>query len=124
MLYFIYTKVYIKGGINLFKDRLKELRKKANLTQEELGNQLGVAGNTVCYWEAGESQPPLETIIKLAEIFCVSTDYLFGLENLDKEEKLIKALTEVGIVVNAKDITMADLLNALKIVEMMKGKKE
>lgn len=108
----------------MFNDRLKELRKKANFTQEELGNLLGVAGNTVCYWEAGESQPPLETVIKLAEIFNVSTDYLFGLENLGKEEKLIKALTETGVVVNAKDITMEDLTNALKIVEMMKGKKE
>ena len=107
----------------MFGDRLRKLRKNTNLTQEELGKMLGVAKNTISYWESGDSQPSVETIIEIADIFKVSTDYLFGIENLSKEEKLIKALTEVGVVVNTKDITLEDLTNALKVIEMMKNKK-
>lgn len=40
------------------KNRLKELRIEKGLTQEELGNQLGLANNTISRYETGSNEPP------------------------------------------------------------------
>lgn len=108
----------------MFGDRLKELRKQNDMSQEKLGEYLGVTNNAIYNWEVGKAQPSIESIIKIAELFNVSTDYLFGMEKLDKEEKLIKALTEAGMILNIENITIEDLTNALKVIEMMKNKKD
>ena len=60
------------------------LRKKNGWSQEELAFQLGVSRQSVSKWESGTSIPDLERIIKLSEIFHVSTDYLLK----DAEEQL------------------------------------
>ncbi len=60
-----------------------ELRKLKNITQEELGNALGVSAQAVSKWEAGGS-PDIELIPKLADYFIVTTDYLFGYKNKDR----------------------------------------
>ena len=56
--------------------RLKELRKKADISQAELGKILGVTGQTVLNWESGIYEPKIEHLIKLADFFNVSIDYL------------------------------------------------
>ena len=48
------------------------------MTQAELGALLGKTGATVCDWEKGKSRPDLEELIKLADLFHVTTDYLLG----------------------------------------------
>ena len=58
--------------------RLKELRNKAKLTQDELANDIGVSRSTIAMWETGKSQPDNEAIVKLAHYFRVSTDHLLG----------------------------------------------
>ena len=58
--------------------RLKELRKKSRLTQQQLSNMLGVQRPTYSRYENNERQPDNETLKKLADIFDVSVDYLLG----------------------------------------------
>jgi len=55
---------------------LKELREARKINQKELGEIFGVAQNTISNWENGTREPDNETIIKLAEYFNVSTDFL------------------------------------------------
>lgn len=109
----------------MFGNRLKELRKSKNLSQEKLAEILGASNNAVYNWEVGRSQPPIEIITKLAEYFNVTTDYLLGFskDNLDEIEKLKIALKEAGMMVG-DDLTMEELEKALKIVEMMKDNKK
>ena len=57
---------------------LKELRKKAKLTQEKLATKVGVSRSTIAMYESGASQPDLQMITKLAEILGVSVDFLLG----------------------------------------------
>lgn len=59
-------------------ERIKELRKAANLTQQELGALFGVAKNTVSQYESGRSTPNDEIKIAMANYFNVSMDYLMG----------------------------------------------
>lgn len=63
---------------NLFSVRLKELRLKKGLTQTELGEKVGVKQNTFTNWENGKREPSFENLVKLADFFGVSLDWLFG----------------------------------------------
>lgn len=111
--------------IHLFGDRLKELRKSKNITQEELGEFCGVAKNTISYWENNTTQPTIETITKLAQYFNVTTDYLLGLNQDDasKIEKLRIALKEAGVMVGT-DLSIDELNRVMRIVEMLKDTKK
>ena len=60
----------------IFADKIIQLRKESNWSQEELASQLGVSRQSISKWESGSSLPDLDKIIKLSQIFDVSTDYL------------------------------------------------
>ena len=61
--------------------RIKELRIAHNLTQVEFANKLSVAKQTVSNWENNNIQPSIDMLIKIADYFGVSTDYLLGRSN-------------------------------------------
>ena len=56
--------------------RLRELRNKSGLTQNEIANRLGVSGQTILNWENGIYEPKINQLIQLADLFDVSVDYL------------------------------------------------
>ena len=60
------------------KDILLELRKKNNLTQEELAQKLFVTRQAVSRWESGETIPNAETLKLLSGVFDVSINTLLG----------------------------------------------
>ena len=60
----------------ILADKIIDLRKKAGLSQDELAEQMGVSRQSVSKWEGAQSIPDLNKILKLSEIFGVSTDYL------------------------------------------------
>lgn len=64
----------------LFSKRIKELRIENSLTQKQLAEILFIDRTAVSGWETKNKQPDYETLIKLAKLFNVSTDYLLGLE--------------------------------------------
>lgn len=65
----------------VFKERLKELRSKRGLTQEQLAVSLGIPESTIRRYESVEdSMPRRERLEKIADFFGVSTDYLTGRE--------------------------------------------
>jgi len=63
-----------------FPLRLKELREEKKLTQRELSKLLGFNKTAVSVWEASQSVPNLNAVIKLAAFFSVSVGYLAGTE--------------------------------------------
>ena len=63
------------NNINL-SERIQNLRKEKNLSQEELGEKLEVSRQSVSKWESGLAMPEIEKLIMLSEIFGVTTDYL------------------------------------------------
>ena len=71
----------IENNINKFSERLKELRKEANLSQDELAKAVGLTHTAIGLWEQNKRTPNLDAVIKLAEYFSVSLDYLAGLED-------------------------------------------
>ena len=63
-----------------FHEKLKVLRKKQGLTQQEIAELLGVKRNTYSDWENGKCKPNYEKLEKIADFFGVSLDWLFGRE--------------------------------------------
>lgn len=61
--------------------KIKELRKECGLTQKQLAKLVHKSETAVASWEQGLSEPCVNDIRKLCEIFKVSADYLLGLEN-------------------------------------------
>lgn len=59
-------------------NRLKKLRQGFKLTQEQVGKELGFSRQRYNFYETGNREPDNETLVKLADFFSVSTDYLLG----------------------------------------------
>jgi transcriptional regulator with XRE-family HTH domain len=62
-----------------FSERLKELRLSNNYTQQQMAQYLGVKQQSYARYENGTGQPSLEILIRITEIFDVSSDYLIGI---------------------------------------------
>lgn len=60
----------------IFADKLTQLRKKAGMSQEELAEKVGVSRQAISKWEGAQAMPDMNRVLKLSEVFGVSTDYL------------------------------------------------
>ncbi len=64
--------------MDIFCKRLTEQRKMNNMTQREVAQKLGIAQPSYIRYENGKSEPTIENLIKLADLFDVSIDFLCG----------------------------------------------
>jgi transcriptional regulator with XRE-family HTH domain len=64
----------------LIGNRVKEARKSKGLSQQELGDMLGVSKVSVCGYETGTRIPTLENFLQLIDILDLTPDYLLGRE--------------------------------------------
>lgn len=67
-----------KEGKFELADRLYDLRIKKNMTQGEIAYSIGVARTTCAGYETGQNEPDLKTLVKIADLYGVSLDYLAG----------------------------------------------
>lgn len=75
-----------------FNENLKYLRKQANLTQEQLAEELNVSRQAITKWESGQSMPDIENLIELSYIFSITIDSLVG----DIESKSSLRINQIG----------------------------
>ncbi|QOR36293.1 helix-turn-helix transcriptional regulator [Clostridium sp. 'deep sea'] len=67
----------------MFKgDRLRNLRKNISITQKDLAKILKISKGNISRYETGIREPDLDLLIKIADFFKVTTDYLLGLTNI------------------------------------------
>ncbi len=59
-------------------ENLKKLREEAGITQKDLAHKMNVAKATIYFYEQGKVSPSTEMLVKLADFFGCSTDYLLG----------------------------------------------
>ena len=76
--------------------KIRELRKKKGLTQEQLANALGLSPQAVSKWEIEASYPDMTLIPVLANFFDVSLDVLFDFDITKKQQKIDEILDEAG----------------------------
>lgn len=81
-------------------DRIKQLRKEARMTQPELAKKLNVTRSAVATYENNTRQPSFHVLVRLAEIFHVTTDYLLVGDAGDSLNINGLSLEQRAIVVN------------------------
>lgn len=89
-----------------FGNTLKTLRLKENYTQAQLSQKLGLTKSVISAYETGLRLPSYDILIRIAEIFHVSTDYLLGLER--KQEIDLSGLSQEEIT------ALLNLIQAMK----------
>ena len=67
--------------IEILAKRLKELRIENNYSQKEIGQLMGIAQVTYSHYELGRRSVSIQNLVKIAKIYNVSTDYLFGISD-------------------------------------------
>lgn len=65
--------------MELFTERLKEVRKEKGWTQKQLAAAINTTDDSIYSWEKGRSEPSIELLHKLCKVLEVSADYLIGL---------------------------------------------
>ena len=102
----------------MFAERLKELREKYDLSQSELGKTLNVTPQSISNYETGKRMPEISELIKLADYFGVSIDYLVGRTAIitEENEKIYYSVIESIVVPKSFkdkqiDVIIRDLAN-------------
>jgi transcriptional regulator with XRE-family HTH domain len=103
----------------MFGNKLKQLRINKGLTQEELGKKFNLGKSSISMYESGKNFPDLDMVKDFAEYFEVSTDYLIGVESLNKSdmyeiEQLRQILINNGILSEDHDMTKEEFDKAME----------
>ena len=95
--------------------RVKQLRELNNLSQSELAAMLNVSSSSVSMWETDKREICQEELIKLSNIFKVSTDYLLG---IDKDANAI----DVAFYNQLGELTPEQKIDIIKYAEFVRSK--
>lgn len=104
-----------KGAVrlNIFGERLKNLRQAKKITQQELADELGIAASTVGMYEQGRREPDRTTLLAMSSFFGVSVDYLLTsdssqdvcalIDGLRNQAKSADSLMFNGVPIDSED---------------------
>lgn len=111
--------------MNLFAERLKQLRKEQNISQETLSHEIFVSQESISAYELGKHFPTLDILIKLSDYFGVSMDYLMGRDDHRfKSDDCSWDSSEESIVANYRKLNAAHKMLLMKMsfemVDLMK----
>ncbi|BAS28060.1 helix-turn-helix domain-containing protein [Limnochorda pilosa] len=81
-----------------FPTRLRQLREAKGMTQQDLGALIGVTKNSISSYERGVRTPEFHLLLRMADVFGVSTDYLLGHTERDvsPDQRLALLAIELG----------------------------
>ncbi len=100
---------------------IAECRKKANLTQMQLAEKLGITDKAISKWERGVSMPDTSIMLELCDILCVSVNELLSGEKINMEnnnQKNEQLLLDMAKELETKNKTIWSSMWAIMIVSM------
>lgn len=107
---------------------LRELRRRNGMTMKQLGEEVGVAESTISLYENGKREADYETMLKIAEVFGVSLDYLLrgitgdGVDTDDVLEyrEMLHKDKRYGVLLSAsKKLKSEDLDAIIRVTQSM-----
>lgn len=87
-------------------ENIKKLRKENGMSQEQLAEKLGVSRQSVSLWETGNTQPTLEVVAKIADLFAISTDELLNGEKKNEISGTSCTVTDSKRIFSIKKIVL------------------
>jgi transcriptional regulator with XRE-family HTH domain len=109
--------------MSLLGERIKELRKEKGWLQEELADKIGTDARQISRYENGRITPSTEAIVKLAEAFDVSIDYLL----IDKAPRRSLRVSDLGLLNRLEEIQSLsddDRSSLLRILDALVAKNK
>ena len=101
-----------------FSERLKTLRKQAQLTQVDVAEKLGISQPAYASWERGIKKPTQENLVKIAQILNVSVDYLVGNSDYTEDKldniELLFRMNSKGLTDEEKEIFKKELIEFME----------
>ena len=101
-------------------ERMLDLRKSNNLSQEDLASKINVTRQTISNWELGETSPSLEQAKEIAKLYNVSLDYLVGNDNI-VEEKISNVEKLSGIMIKMLKVIFVILIIGIVVYVIKLG---
>ncbi|MGN0157990.1 MAG: helix-turn-helix domain-containing protein [Brotaphodocola sp.] len=95
------------------ESNIKYLREQRRMTQQQLGDMLGLSQQIISRMELDRSKIQVDVLIRLADYFNVSTDYVLGYENENDTDA-----AQIGVVVTDGDLK-TDILSDVKRLEQL-----
>ena len=111
-------------------DMISELRKDYQLTQKDLAKILNVSNATISHYESSVNLPDIATVVKIADFFGVSADYLLGrtrlkmdFETFKREVRLLDGSTITAeqvleLFLKLSDNSQVDIINLMNLFEL------
>lgn len=93
---------------------IAELRKENGLTQEQLGDKVGVTNKTVSRWETGNYLPPADALVIMSELFGVSINDLLSGKRLAQEEYKQAAEDNLRQTIQSSSFTLKEKIDFFK----------
>ena len=103
-----------------FGERLKTLRLRDGLTQNEIAKKLNISQQSYARWENGKITPSLDKLTQIATTFRVSTDYLTGKSEKEKSDdslnniELLFRMNSNGLTEEEKEIFKKELIDFME----------
>jgi transcriptional regulator with XRE-family HTH domain len=114
-------KLFAKGCVHMsFGQRLRELRRERNMTQQEFADAIMISRSTIAGYETAGKEPDNDRLLKIADFFGVSVDYMIGATN-DRYVGTSRSAPEIVFKISKLVSENAD---AAQIVEALPGMSE
>lgn len=114
----------------MFSNRLKMLRTKKGLSQQNMADFLGITRQGYGKYEDGKSEPDHQSLVKLANYFDVTTDYLLG-HDVNKDEvnyymnKIATEYPDIDLMFkDMQSFTTKDMKEVYEYIKFKKSQKE
>lgn len=86
---------------------LKKLRQKFDVTQNQLAEAIGVSQQSINKYENHNVQPDIETLIRMADFFHTSVDYLIGNNKSEDENEFRLSDDEIRLISQYRQLTLS-----------------
>lgn len=93
---------------------ITELRKEQGLTQEQLGEKIGVTNKTISRWETGTYLPPADALLRISELFSISINEILAGKRISEQE--YKQVAEENLIdaLKSSSFTLKDRIDYFK----------
>lgn len=92
-------------NMDMIGKRIKKLRCEKDITQEKLAEYLNISPQAVSRWETGLAAPDISALPALANLFDVTTDFLLGVDIINKENAVKELLAQVSYIIDTRGLS-------------------
>ena len=109
--------------MTIFCERIRQLRKEKKISQQELAKMVDSDARQISRYESGKSTPYAETIVKIADVFDVTTDYLL-IENAPRKPFRMEDKELLRHIEDMKNLTDEDKKSLYYFIDALKAKNK